>query len=375
MDHAEQHCQLCPRAVALVHRVGVLRGIFPQPVMEAGQRVEPNERLVARQQIALLGIQQEHQSQDHCEQRSVHGVGRFLQGSRQQSALGRVVGRLEPAQQFVQRVQDLDCQALADDVLVLPALLEERRQPRGRRPRQQPVLAQQQPHGRHDRPARRQQHVLDAEIEPSRTLAARGRNQADRPAVEDHARADAGPSQQPLHSSVRRGLQASASAFQGVEILVRADDTYEQLPFRISVRRRRPVPHRVVGSQDLLVLRQGHGKSVERVLRSIRAGERLWREPPVQNMSREGFEVWQPRLAVLPLLDAARHQPLPFAIIAGQDRSGPHERRGRDHKPVRLYEPQPVQVGLRVGIHQCHQFVSGQRYTSPSGSTRRVATL
>ena len=64
VDHAEEHQQLRPGAVALVHGVGVERGVLAQPLVQAGERIVAQERLVLGQHVPLLGVEQEHEPQD-----------------------------------------------------------------------------------------------------------------------------------------------------------------------------------------------------------------------------------------------------------------------------------------------------------------------
>ena len=75
VDHAEQGEELRPGAVALVHGVGEERGVLAQPLVEAGERVVAQERLVLGQHVPLLGVEQEDEPQDHREQRVVDLVG------------------------------------------------------------------------------------------------------------------------------------------------------------------------------------------------------------------------------------------------------------------------------------------------------------
>ena len=75
VDHAEEHEELRPGAVALVHRVREERGVLAQALVEARERVVPQERLVLGQHVPLLGVEQEDEPQDHGEQRPVDLVG------------------------------------------------------------------------------------------------------------------------------------------------------------------------------------------------------------------------------------------------------------------------------------------------------------
>ena len=75
-----------------------------------------------RQHVPLFGIQQEHEPQDDREQCLVDLVWTVGQMITQEFALGRVMRRLKSAQQFVEGVEHLLRQLLANLVLELPAL-------------------------------------------------------------------------------------------------------------------------------------------------------------------------------------------------------------------------------------------------------------
>jgi hypothetical protein len=79
---------------------------------------------------------------------------------------------LEAAQQLVEGVQHLLGQALADLVLELAAVLEQRGEAL-RFGRRGAAAGQEQAQRRRDRPPCRLHHVRDAEVEPARALAAR----------------------------------------------------------------------------------------------------------------------------------------------------------------------------------------------------------
>jgi hypothetical protein len=133
-------------------------------------RVVLPERLVRRQHLALLGVEQEHEPEDHGEQRAIHLVWPLREHLAQQRSARRVVRGLETAQQLVERVEHLPGEALADLVLESAAVLEERGEALRARERQEPPLAQEQAQRGRDRPARRLHHVGDAEVEPTRAF-------------------------------------------------------------------------------------------------------------------------------------------------------------------------------------------------------------
>ncbi len=122
VEQPEQHQKLCPGAVALVQRVGVQRRVLAQALVQAGEGVVARERLAVRQQVPLLRVEQEDEAQDDGEEGVVNVVGPLSQRRAQQFALRCVVGRLDAAQQFVERVQHLLGQPLAHLVLEAPAV-------------------------------------------------------------------------------------------------------------------------------------------------------------------------------------------------------------------------------------------------------------
>ena len=164
---------------------------------------------------------------------------------------------LEAAQQLVERVQHLLGEPLADLVLELAAVVEERGEALGAREAEEPRLAEQQPQRGRDRPARGLDHVRDAEVEPARALAARRGDEAQRAAVEEQARRHAGLAQQPLHPAVRRGLELAGLAHHAVEVLAGLEDPHEELPRGRAVLRL-PLADGEVGAQRLAVVGQRH---------------------------------------------------------------------------------------------------------------------
>ena len=62
VDQPEQHQELRPGTVALIHRVRIEPRVLPQALEEPRDRVEPQERLVLRQHVPLLRVEQEHEA-------------------------------------------------------------------------------------------------------------------------------------------------------------------------------------------------------------------------------------------------------------------------------------------------------------------------
>ena len=125
VDHTEKDEKLCPGAVALIHRVREERGVFAKALVETGERIVAQERLVLRQHVPLLGVEQKDEPQNDGKQRAVNFVGVLNERLAKKLTLRSVVGSLESAQQFVKCVQYLLGQLLTDLVLVLAAVLKE----------------------------------------------------------------------------------------------------------------------------------------------------------------------------------------------------------------------------------------------------------
>ena len=129
-----------PGTVTIVHRVRVQAGVLPEALVQSNDRVVFDERVVAGEHVALFGVEEEHQSQDHGEEGSVYVVGVLFQFMSQQGAVRLLMGRLETPQQLVQTMQHLLRELFADDVLVLPARFEESRQALSLGQRQEPFF-------------------------------------------------------------------------------------------------------------------------------------------------------------------------------------------------------------------------------------------
>ena len=274
------------------------------------------------------------------------------------------MGGLEAAQELVEGVQHLLGEAFRDLILESAAVLKQRGQALVARQVQQAMLAQEQPQRGADRPARGLRHVRDAEVQPARTLAARRGDQAQRAAVEEEACRHTSLAQQPFHAAVRRGLKPAGTALAPVEVLAGFEHTHQELPGQGAVLRLH-LAHGKIGAQGLVVPGQRRLKlGWDRA--TVDAGVALRREAPAQHLRSEGAEVGQPRDGPLPwvedaLLDASSQEVLPLGVAAVEDRARPHQGRGRDHKPGRLHETYPFEVGDDCRVEPCHQFVSGQR--------------
>ena len=177
VEQPEQHQELRPGAVALVHGVRVERGVLAQAFVQAGEGVVARERLALRQQVALFGVEQEDEAQDDGEQCVVDVVGTLGQRFAQQGAPRGVVGGLEAAQQVVEGVQHLLGQPLAHLVLETPAVLQQRGKTLVARETQETGLAQQQPQCGHHGPAGGLDHVGHVQVEPAGALAAGRRDE------------------------------------------------------------------------------------------------------------------------------------------------------------------------------------------------------
>ena len=173
VEQPEQHEELRPGAVALVHRVGMEGRVLAQPLVEAGERVVAREGLSLGQQVPLLGVEQEDEPQDDGEQRVVDVVGTLGQRLAQQFTVRCVVGRLDAAQQLVERVQHLLGQAARSPRSGSAGCRRGAPRSACRAAGSEAGSAQQQPQRGNDRPAGGGDHVGHVQVEPAGALAAR----------------------------------------------------------------------------------------------------------------------------------------------------------------------------------------------------------
>ena len=364
VDQAEEHQQLRPGPVTLVHGVGEKGGVLPQAPVESHEGVVALEGLVLRQHVPLFGVEQEHEPQVHGEQGVVDAVGVFGEGLPQQLLLRGVVGGLESPQHLVQGVQHLLGEALADLVLEPAAVGEQGGQPLRGGHGQQTALLQQQAHGGADRPAGGLRHLLHAEVHPAGAFPPGRRDQADRHAVEQQAGLHFGAPQEALHPAVRGGFEGAGPFDLLVEVLPRLQDLDEKLPAGLPFLRAALADGEVGGESS--PVRGGYHKLVRnRVVCGARVP--LGGEGPFEDGPRECLEVRQPgfRLAARlegPFLDALAQPPLAFGVLPVEDGAGAHQRRGGDDESARLDEADPLQVPEDLRVCPGHaQLVSGHR--------------
>ena len=110
VDHPEQHQELRPSAVPLVHGVLMDGRVLPQPLEQGAKAVVRAEVLVTREEVPFLGVEQEEQAH-HDGQESVVDVPRH-RPVRRDERLDRITTagrprRLEPADKLVEAVEDL----------------------------------------------------------------------------------------------------------------------------------------------------------------------------------------------------------------------------------------------------------------------------
>ena len=325
------------------------------------------ERLAAGQQVPLLRVEQEDEAQDDGEEGVVNVVGTLSQRRAQQFSLRCVVGRLDAAQQFVERVQYLLGQPLADLVLEAPAVREQRGETLVARETQEPGLAQQQPQRSHDRPARRGDHVGHVHVEPAGALAAGRRDEAERAAVAQQTGRYTRLPQQPFHPAVGRHLQAAGTAGNAVEVLAGLDDLDDELP-RGRVSPGVALAYRKVGTQHLPAFLQWRLQlRRDRVLGS--SGVALRREVPAEHRRGERPEIRQPRLRLAvgmeaPFGDRGPQQSLPFRITR-ENRPGADQGRCRHHEAGRPDEADPLQVSVSVWVALGHRLRRHEQGNDP----------
>ena len=361
VDEAKQHEELRPGTETLVHGVRVERGVFAQALVEAGERVVPDEGLVLRQHAALLGVEQEDEAQNDGEQTAVDVVAIAFGRERlaQQPSAGSVMGGLEPAQKLVERVHHLLGETLAHLVLVLAAVFQERGEPLAAGQCEEALLGKQQAECGAERAPGGPAHVRDAEVHPAGAFAARGGDEAKRGAVEQQAGGNPGAAKQTLRAPLGRGFKARAGAAgrRHVEVPTRVEHLHEKLPWCFAVSRI-ALANGEVGTERLTVVRKG--KLQLRRNRSVRrAGIPSGRKAPAEDGGRELLEVLNAGLRAArrvehALPDAADQSALSFRILPVQDRSHLDQRGRRDYEAVRLDEAEPFEVGASVGVGGGH---------------------
>ncbi|MCC7494461.1 MAG: hypothetical protein IT204_19040 [Fimbriimonadaceae bacterium] len=349
VDRAEQGHELGPAAVALVHRVGVALAVGAQPLEQAVDRVVAQVERRARQQAAVFGVEQEHQAHQHRQQAGVDRVRVVAQRLGQQLAVGRRVGRLEAAQQLVQRFEHLTRQGRGDLALVVATPGQQRRQPRRPGPGEQAPDRQQQVECANQRPAGDFGQMGDRPGQAARTLAARRVDQAQVTAVAEHADGDPGLAQQPLAALAGRrrpgGLVAGRRRVQAGR---RGDllDQHERHPCLFAG------VHKGQGRrEDLLEVRQRHDQAVGHWTRWFEAEQALlW---PAQELADEARAVGDGRDGLgagLDLGDVLQEALLQLGGVAVQDDLRIDQSGGGDDQPVGLEVPEPGLVVVQGGI-------------------------
>ena len=364
--------QLRPGAVSLGHGVGVVGVVLAQPLVQPRQRVEAHERLVVREHVALLGVEQEHQPEDHCEERAVDIIGPIGKRLAQQlppptrrarpgspagahtvhGALARRAaliprsgrrGSTEAAQRDAgcagasSRRDSLSSSRIAVRI-GLPALCTIS----AMRKSSQPELS---PRG--------------AEI--SRSARPLKRRPAGTPRL----------AQKPLHLAVRSGVEGSP-------ISSRPD---QELPGRRAVLRV-TFTDCEIGAQDLALVRQQPPRApaglAPRPHRHSPSGRSSSRAQSARRPRNRRSPVLAHARARGPLVDALREQPLTGGVMTVEDSSAADKRRRGEDEAGRAARSRAIRGAQRCwdpGECSWHQFVSGHRYTSPTGSVRFALDL
>jgi hypothetical protein len=214
MDQPEQRKELAEGAAPLVHGVEMAGGIGDEAGIEAAQRVAALvERArpavgMGRQQVPVLGVEDEHQAHQHRKQALVEMAG--LAGRQPPHQLGR--RGIKPAQQLVQGAQHLLGERGGDGGLGLAALAQQGWQAALAGIAEQPEVVEHQPQPAQHRPAGDRGERADREGEIARGLAARRMDQAELAVADQEAGADSGLAQQALEALLRGRLPAAQGA-------------------------------------------------------------------------------------------------------------------------------------------------------------------
>ena len=130
VDQPKQRQQAAPAAAALVHRVGIERGVLGQRRVKTAHRIArlvdlPRPPVGARRQkVAVFGVEHEDQAHQNGEQAFIE----MIRMDRRQFADERRLGAVQPAQQLVERAEHLLRQCGRDRRLGVAAPLQKRRQ-------------------------------------------------------------------------------------------------------------------------------------------------------------------------------------------------------------------------------------------------------
>ena len=171
MDQAEERQELRPCAVAVVHRVGVPTSVLAEPLEEAGDRVVLLVDLVVREEVAVLGVEDEHEPHQDGEQARVDVVRIVREHLAEQFAPALVVGRLEAADQLVECCEHLLGELGRDEVLVFAAIGQDGGEPLLVGEQEQPLEGEQHEERGEDRSARDLGHRLHGKRQVSGRLA------------------------------------------------------------------------------------------------------------------------------------------------------------------------------------------------------------
>ena len=169
VDEPKQSEQPTPTAAPLVHRVGMERCVLDQLGVEAAQRIALlvdvlGVRLVqGRQEVAVLCVEHEDEAHEHRQQALIEMMGL----ARRQLANERRIGRVEAAQQLMQRAEYLLSKRCRDRGLLLPASAQQGRQTGLRPIREQARPIEQQFEAGKQRPSGDRGEIDDRKAEPS----------------------------------------------------------------------------------------------------------------------------------------------------------------------------------------------------------------
>ncbi len=256
VDHPEERAEPAPRAVPQLHRVRVARGILPELLEEASHGVPLDVQRILRDEPLILGKEQEDEAHQRRQETAVD-VRRVLHRRPEERPVIHAIGRLEPAEERVEREEHLPREARGDLGLVTPTVLENGRQPLRLEHRKEPRRPEQHDERREHESARRLGHRRDGKRDVPRSLPARRVREAERSLVEKDAH---------RHPRVAaKALQARLGGRAPGGIGARRVERHPGRQHAHERERRSGIPHNEVGPEHLSMLVERRGEPVRRL--------------------------------------------------------------------------------------------------------------
>lgn len=236
------------------HRRGVAHRVRLGVVIEV--------KRVGGEQVAILGVKNEHQAQQRCYQASINVVRIARHRIAQQIAMSLVVSRLKTSQQIVKRFEHLASELGGNNVLELAAVGENGRKALFLGHAVKPLERQQHAKRGHDRPARHLDHIRQFEGDVAARFTARRTDQTDLAPVHKQPGGRASLAQEPFKPNLGTGLPpARIRNSHRIQIGPGGKHVHEQDPFALRIFGLE-FPQCVGRAERFVVFRQGRFKRI-----------------------------------------------------------------------------------------------------------------